>query len=309
MVYYLINLEPRFQNPLFLMRHYFPGFALAGLLLFAACHNIFNKDRSSARAKASISSQTNIKSKTAQPAGDTAAPGGDTALKYVYLTFDDGPEAGTMNCYQVCRSRGVKATFFLVGEHAHNHRGRKILDTMRGDLRHFLFANHSYTHADHNRYESFYGDPGRAYKDFMRVQDSLGLTAPIARFPGNNVWVVDSLSRSTKLTRKLSKIMDSAGYNVLGWDVEWHFNRQGRPVQSAEAMANAVIGAAESKTSVVKNHVVVLAHDRMFREPDTRDSLLKMISILQSKKGYIFETADRYPRLRKPGSAMLARRG
>jgi peptidoglycan-N-acetylglucosamine deacetylase len=307
---YLFILVFRFQTPQFSMRHYFSGFALVGLLVFAACHNIFSKDRSGRRAATAISRQTNIKTNAAEPANVdvAAAQPVDTALKYVYLTFDDGPDAGTMNCYQVCKSRGVKATFFLVGEHAYNHRGRKILDTMRADLRHFLFANHSYTHADHNRYESFYGDPGKAFRDFMRVQDSLEFPAPVARFPGNNVWVVDSLSRSTRLTRELSKMMDSAGYDVLGWDVEWHFDRQSRPVQSAEAMAKEVMVAVESKSSVMKNHVVFLAHDRMFREPAYRDSLVRMISILQSQKGYIFETADRYPRLRKNGRALLAKR-
>ena len=37
-----------------------------------------------------------------------------------------------------------------------------------------------------------------------------------------------------------------AGYDVLGWDVEWHFDRQSRPVQSAEEMAAATVALAPS---------------------------------------------------------------
>lgn len=292
------------------MHNKFLGFALIGLVGFAACHNIFNKDKSRKRTATAIAVKSDIQSQ--QAAADGINPAPDSAarasLKYVYLTFDDGPDAGTMNCYSTCKSRGVKATFFLVGEHAHQQKGKMILDTMRQDLRHFLFANHSYTHAAHNRYESFYGNAETAFLDFQRLDDSMQLPAPIVRFPGNNVWVVNNKARSTRLTKRLSRLMDSAGYDVLGWDVEWHFDRQSRPVQSAEEMAAEVVRAVEAKTSMVENHVVLLAHDRMFREANYKDSLAKMITILQSQKGYIFETADQYPALRKNDRRLMAAR-
>jgi len=283
------------------------GFAVVAVLGFVACHNIFNKDK--AVGVSDATSVTNSKTQSSEDAdGLTRSASQDSNLRYVYLTFDDGPDAGTLNCYNTCKSKGVKATFFLVGEHANLQPGKRIIDTMKKDMRHFIFANHSYTHAGHNRYEGFYSKPDNALDDFLRVHDSLQFEKPIARFPGNNVWVVENTTRTTKLTRPLSKLMDSVGYDVLGWDVEWHYNRKNEPIQSAEAMAEEVITAVENKTSLVKNHIVLLAHDRMFKEAHHKDSLAKMISILQAKKGYIFKTADQYPKIRKNDKSLIAAR-
>ena len=285
------------------------GFAVVALLVFAACHNIFNKDKAIPSTQPAIVNKVSEKKDTVKVATiKHPAVINDTTLKYVYLTFDDGPDAGTMNCYNVCRSTGVKATFFLVGAHANHKHGKLILDTMKKDMRHFLFANHSYTHAAYNSYQSFYSKPDKALEDFLRVHDSLKFEVPIARFPGNNVWQIENTTRATKLTRPLSRLMDSIGYNVLGWDVEWKFNRKNEPIQSAELMAKEVIDAVEKKTSVVKNHVVLLAHDRMFKEEKFRDSLAKMISIIQTQKGYIFETANQYPKLKKHDRKLIASR-
>lgn len=287
------------------------GFAVLALLALAACHNVFNKDKASTDssfAQKIAPALTSIDStpSTATTTPPAAKPPLDSNLRYVYLTFDDGPGNGTLNCYNVCRSKGVKATFFLVGEHAENHWGQSILSEMRKDMRHFLFANHSYTHAN-NRYISFYQHYRSAFEDFVRTQDSLRFDAPIARFPGNPAWVMDSHFRSSKLTRQLAKMMDSVGYNVMGWDIEWNFNKKAEPVQSAETMARQVEEAFATKSSFYKNHVVLLSHDRMFREPAYRDSLAKMIGILQQKK-YVFETADQYPILKNPAKNLLAMR-
>jgi peptidoglycan-N-acetylglucosamine deacetylase len=285
----------------------FTGFAVVAVLAFASCNAILNKD------KAKSSTGTILaKTKTATAIDSLKVPvktaPKDSTLKYVYLTFDDGPDAGTLNCYNTCKDKGVKASFFLIGEHANYRHGRAIIDTMKKDMRHFMFANHSYTHASHNRYVSFYKKPEAALEDFMRVHDSLHFEHPIARFPGNNAWVVDGKMRSSNLTKPLSKLMDSIGYNVMGWDVEWHFDSQSNPVQSAELMARQVINAVETKSTLVKNHVVILTHDRMFREQGYRDSLAKMITILQSKKGYVFETADQYPKLKQMPNTLIAAR-
>jgi peptidoglycan/xylan/chitin deacetylase (PgdA/CDA1 family) len=281
------------------------GFAVISVIGFAACHNVFNKDKSVAADSLEVNQAKKppVDSSVAVAPVPPAQPK-DSNLKYVYLTFDDGPQNGTLNCYDVCKKTGVKATFFLVGEHAENKWGKGILETMKKDMRHFLFANHSYTHAN-NRYESFYKHYTKAYDDFIKSHDSLQFSVAIARFPGNPAWVMDNKFRSSKLTNKLAKMMDSVGYNVMGWDVEWNFNSKSEPVQTAEQMADQIEYAFKSKSSFVKNHVVLLTHDRMFREPQYRDSLTKMITILQSKK-YVFETADQYPILKKSDKNLLA---
>lgn len=285
----------------------FIGFAVVAVLVFSACHNIFNKDKANTSADTTKATKDKIAAIDSAEKIEKPAPK-DSNLKYIYLTFDDGPDAGTLNCYDICRDKGVKASFFLIGEHANYRHGRAIIDTMKKDMRHFMFANHSYTHAGHNRYVPFYKKAQSALDDFLRVHDSLQFEHPIARFPGNNAWGLDGKMRSSNLTKPLSKLMDSVGYNVMGWDVEWHFDSKSNPVQSAEQMARQVINAVENKASFVKNHVVILTHDRMFREKQYRDSLSKMITILQSKKGYVFETADQYPQLKRADKTLIAAR-
>jgi len=290
------------------------GFAIVSMIGFAACQNVFNKQDKVVAADSSFEEKKTKLAKvdtttTSNPEVATKTPEAkDSNLRYVYLTFDDGPGLGTLNCYDVCKSKGVKATFFLVGEHSRYPLGKIILDTMNKDMRHFLFANHSYTHAGHGGYFKFYGHSHDALNDFIRTQDSLHFNVAIARFPGNPSWVMNDKFRSSKLTKPLAKLMDSVGYNVMGWDVEWNFNKKAEPIQSAELMAKQIESAFDSKSSFVKNHVVVLSHDRMFREPAYRDSLSKMITILQAKKGYIFETADQYPILKKADKNLLAMR-
>ncbi len=281
----------------------FLGLAGIAVCSLVACHSIFNKDKA---VNSTTTSSPGSRIATAINPVKVQQESTDSTLRYIYLTFDDGPDAGTLNCYDICKSKGAKATFFLVGTHAGNNRGRAILDTMRKDMRHILLANHSYSHADHNRYNTFYKQADKAFVDFMRVQDSLRFDYPIARFPGNNAWVVNGKIRTPGLTKPLTRLMDSAGYNVMGWDVEWNLNSKGRPVQSAELMAEQVMEAFESNTSLVKNHVVILTHDRMFREENYRDSLARLITIFQSKKGYVFETADQYPNMKKNEHTLLA---
>src|SRR4051794_12530402 len=38
----------------------------------------------------------------------------DSTKQYIYLTFDDGPQPGTLGCYHTIRQLGVKATFFMI---------------------------------------------------------------------------------------------------------------------------------------------------------------------------------------------------
>jgi peptidoglycan/xylan/chitin deacetylase (PgdA/CDA1 family) len=39
----------------------------------------------------------------------------DSTKKYIYLSFDDGPQHGTVTCYDLCKKEAVKASFFMVG--------------------------------------------------------------------------------------------------------------------------------------------------------------------------------------------------
>jgi peptidoglycan/xylan/chitin deacetylase (PgdA/CDA1 family) len=225
----------------------------------------------------------------------------DTNKQYIYLTFDDGPQVGTAACVELCKRLGVKATFFMVGLHAAKKSdGKKIVRNIKYAYPQLLLANHSYSHA-YGKYQYFYRHPYMADSDFNRVQTSLAIPYKIIRLPGNSAWVRKNEIKATSLVKPVCRILDSTGYNVVGWDAEWNFNHKtAYPKQKPQTIANAIEQAfAENKTHV-RNHLVLLAHDRMFRLPNFTDSLAKLITILKQNPKYVFETADHYPNLKMP---------
>lgn len=225
----------------------------------------------------------------------------DSTKKYVFLTFDDGPQPGTEHVMQATKETGIKSTFFMIGLHAtYSPLMQSYVEEVRNGYPDFWLANHSYTHAYNDHYIKFYHDPKGAFKDFMRADSSLKVPERYYRFPGNNAWVLDSgKMRGTALVRPVMHLMDSIKAKVIGWDVEWHFKRNPHgsgsvPVQSASLMARQIINALEENKTYRKNSVVMLAHDRMFHLPNYKDSLVTMINIIkQEHPEYIFETVEK----------------
>ncbi|MBW7951454.1 MAG: polysaccharide deacetylase family protein [Chitinophagales bacterium] len=222
----------------------------------------------------------------------------DSTKTYIYLTFDDGPSYGTETCYNICKNENIKATFFMIGRNATNKVGKYLAQKIKNDYPQILLANHSYTHTN-ERYKYFYEHPAIAEQDFYKAQDTLSVPFKIIRLPGNSAWVdKNGIRKSSNLVKSVCKKLDSAGYNVMGWDVEWHFTRgESYPVQTPEKLAAEVNYAARGY-SHTPNHVVILTHDRMFRTPAFSDSLIKFIKIIKSNPNYVFETIDNYPNLK-----------
>jgi len=226
----------------------------------------------------------------------------NSTKKYIYLSFDDGPQHGTMECYNLCKEAGVKATFFMVGLHAaQKSDGKQIVAMIRESYPQILLANHSYTHTN-DKYYFFYHHPFMAEADFYQAQESLHIPYKIARLPGNSAWAREGELKASDLVKPVTRLLDSAGYNVIGWDLEWEFNRKNaRPVQSPHKLAAQVDSAfAKNKTHTL-NHLVILTHDRMFQRPDDAASLDEFIHILKQNPNYVLETVDHYPGLKKLG--------
>jgi peptidoglycan-N-acetylglucosamine deacetylase len=223
----------------------------------------------------------------------------DTTKKYIYLTFDDGPQNGTQICVNICKDLGVKATFFMVGEHACSPKTNHLVDTIRGAYPFFLLANHSYSHAK-GQYHKFYNHPASAAEDFYATQQKLHVPFPIIRLPGNSAWVRKGEIKASGLVKPVCKILDSAGYNVIGWDAEWEFTRDKHcfPRQSVSKMLATVSKNFENNDMHTKNHLVILTHDRMFQHQPYSDSLYNFIKALKQNPNYVFETVDHYPGLK-----------
>ena len=230
---------------------------------------------------------------------DEAIPGRpiqhDSSKRYIYLTFDDGPQNGTMHCYQVVQELGVKASFFMIGVQAYEDRIRRKVDSIRNGYPMFLLCNHTYTHANHSQYTSFYTRTDSALRDIEKNQAALQIPLKILRMPGHNSWSVNGRIRSPKLPKALCAVADSAGYAVAGWDVEWHFKHYATPVEGAEEMIRAVQQTEQEHMLFNRNHIVILAHDRMFEQHNYTDSLRKFITLLKRDPKNVFETIDHYP--------------
>ena len=223
----------------------------------------------------------------------------DSSKQYIYLTFDDGPQHGTDAVFNLCNEIGAKATFFMVGLHADKKSDRhELVNFIHDDYPQTLLANHSFTHAN-DKYKYFYHHDDMAFQDFMKAQQSLHVPFKIIRLPGNNSWVTNNSFRTTKLVTPVSEKLGNAGYNIIGWDLEWHFNHKtANPLQSAEQMAVQVDTILAKNHTHTFNHIVILSHDRMFRNQNYTDSLAKFITLLKRNPNYVFETIDHYPNLK-----------
>lgn len=225
----------------------------------------------------------------------------DSTKKYVFLTFDDGPQQGTMNVYHNLRALGIKGTFFMVGLHAtYGKDMREAVDTIRENYPNVQLANHSYTHAN-GHYEYFYHHVASCFEDFMKAQKSLDVQEKFIRLPGNSGWVLATGMLAHPLVKPVCKLLDSAGYNVIGWDVEWAFKTDkvhggSIPVETPETMVKMVEYALNHHRTHRKNAVVLLSHDRMFHRQNYSDSLYKFMKVLKERNpNYVFETVDHYP--------------
>ena len=224
----------------------------------------------------------------------------DSSKKYIYLSFDDGPQHGTLETFAICRDNGIKATYFMIGLHTISRKdGREIVLKIKNSYPQFLLANHSFSHAS-GHYTDFYKHSGRSLLDFLRTQDTLKPPFKIIRLPGNNAWVLKDTMHASGLVRSVCKLLDSTGYNIIGWDTEWTFNHKtALPAQSAELMASQIIHLLEKNETFTKNHLVLLTHDRIFHRQQDLDSLNKMIGILKKQPNFVFETIDHYPGLKR----------
>ena len=222
----------------------------------------------------------------------------DNSKSYIYLTFDDGPQNGTAGVADICRKLEIKASFFMVGSHASSNNLKQIVQNIQGSYPQLLVCNHSFTHAN-GHYKFFYNHPQMAADDFFKTQKSLGIQYKIIRLPGNRAWVEKEGIRASDLVRPVCTILDSAGYNVIGWDIEWHFkHRSSFPIQTPEQMLAMVDSALSGNNTRTNRHIVILCHDRMFRTPEYATSLVKFIQLLKQNPNYLFETVDHYPGLK-----------
>ncbi len=185
----------------------------------------------------------------------------------VYLTFDDGPsDRVTPKILDVLKDEKVKATFFIVGEHA---KTRKELLKREFEEGHTV-AIHSYSH----KYSNIYANSDSLLSDIAKCNDIIcaatGQYSSLYRFPGG----------SFSLPSELVSAVTSAGYRYVDWNASF------RDSELKNATADELAEAAV-KTVSNKDNVVLLAHDATDKSA-TAEALRKVIKYFKGA-GYSFK--------------------
>ncbi len=227
----------------------------------------------------------------------------DSSKRYIYLTWDDSPQPpGTVNSKRVFQSEGVKATFFGVGFNQVGPQKKRLIDSIRNGYPQFLLANHSFSHGFRDQYAKFYSRAmvDSALNDFLKNEEFLKVPVKIIRLPGNNTWASNGDIQGQKSDNLLVKKLDSLGYKIIGWDLEWRQqSKMKAPEQSVDEMIRLINQKFDDENTNQLNSIVILSHDRLFEKTQYADSLRKFISVLKQDKRNVFETLDHYPTVQK----------
>jgi len=240
---------------------------------------------------------------TSNPVETKLIPGSaikyDSSKRYIFLTWDDSPQPpGTINSKAVFRDQGIKATFFSVGFNLIGPWKKRMIDSIRNEYPQFLLANHSFSHGFRDQYSKFYSAPmlDSALNDFLKNEKDLKIPVKIIRLPGNNTWASNGDIQGQKAENPLVIKLDSLGYKIIGWDMEWgQQSKMKAPKESVDEMIKKLNQKFEDGNTNQPNTIVILSHDRIFEKKQYADSLARFISILKQDKRNVFETIDHYP--------------
>lgn len=221
----------------------------------------------------------------------------DPNKRYIYLTFDDGPNKGTQNLLKIVDKYQIPVTSFLVGKHAYDSK------TQAKDLKelenHKLIelANHSYSHAS-NRYSEFYKNSEKVIHDFERAKDSLKFQNKYARTPGRNIWRTSNInSTDIKTSKATSDELQRAGYVLVGWDLEWKPDNKMKLKGSHRDMAKRIDSIFFNDLEKTSRHLVFLTHDQYLQDDDSVRELDLFISGLQNSNRFEFRKISDYPKI------------
>ncbi|HEX7902329.1 MAG TPA: polysaccharide deacetylase family protein [Chitinophagaceae bacterium] len=216
--------------------------------------------------------------------------------KKIYLTFDDGPNKGTKNVLDIVQQENIPVTFFIVGEHVFASTSQTaVWDSLKAAAN-IELCNHSYTHA-HNRYDKFYQEPGTVVKDMERTKEELLPDNNIVRAPGRNSWRIDSLHfTDIKKSKRAMDSLQQAGFIVMGWDLEWHYDPKTLQVKNtADEMLLQVDSMFKKGKTKYPDNLVILAHDQVYHSAADSLQLREFIQKLKTREDYELSLVSGYP--------------
>jgi peptidoglycan/xylan/chitin deacetylase (PgdA/CDA1 family) len=220
--------------------------------------------------------------------------------KKIYLTFDDGPNKGTLNVLNAVKEDNVPASFFIVGTHTDDSPQQKAAwEELKTDST-IELCNHSYSHA-FNRYTKYYENPAGVIKDIEHNSEALGFDSKIVRMPGRNAWRIDSVNHTDiKESKAAIDSVHAAGFDVMGWDVEWVFDHKTlQPDTSTGLLLRRIENMLDAGKTKTKDHLVLLAHDQEFQTTAAVEQLHYLFRELKNNPDYELELVNNYPGLKK----------
>lgn len=195
----------------------------------------------------------------------------------------------------IAEAEKMPITMFLIGEQVYgSHWQARLYDSLLANNL-IELQNHSYCHA-HSRYRKFYSCTDSVIQDFYRCADSLQLTSKIIRTPGRNIWRTGNISSTDiKNCTHVADSLCSEGFELVGWDLEWHFDKDLALQNTNEELLKQVDTLFAKRKMKTPDHLVLLAHDQMFADANDSCELHEFMNKLKSSDDYNFETISNYP--------------
>ncbi|WP_244964881.1 polysaccharide deacetylase [Paenibacillus barcinonensis] len=169
-----------------------------------------------------------------------AAAKSDITDKVVYLSFDDGPGKYTPEVLDILHDAGVKATFFVLGQHAE----RKPEMIKRIHREGHVIGNHTYNH----EYSELYRDFPSFWQQIKRTEDIInsiiGIRPVLVRAPGGTYGHFD---------HTYFELLKNGGYAVMDWNVDSGDSKR-RNVPAAEIVAHATAVPSGMSNALVLMH-------------------------------------------------------
>ncbi|MGX9706571.1 Peptidoglycan/xylan/chitin deacetylase, PgdA/CDA1 family [Laceyella tengchongensis] len=189
---------------------------------------------------------------------------GPRGLKWVALTFDDGPnDRYTKQILDILKQNGIRATFFVLGQQAKAHPNmlKRIYDEGH------VIGSHTWRHP----YLP-------SLSDQQLVQEMNRTNATVKQIIGKDLRLMRPPYGAVK--GKIKRL-EQMGYEMIQWDVDTLDWKKGR--------------TAEDIVQMVKNHAlpgsIILQHDAGGPRDATVASLPRIIKHLR-QQGYEFVTID-----------------
>ena len=114
--------------------------------------------------------------------------------------------------------------------------------------------------------------------------------------PGRNIWRTENTtSTDIRKSGATADSLESAGYSVIGWDLEWQYDGKTLELKiDADSILKEIDTAYARNLTKYPDHLVFLAHDQVYADPNDSAQLHQFIRKLK-QKDYELLTISKYP--------------